>query len=297
MPRGRSPVSFELSCTDFTFHALPHERALALIAELDLDYCDLLFFPGCRHVQADEVRTAPAQTAMKIRERVSGQGLEVADVLGLFGGYRDLSPNHPDAAERASSRNVFERLQFGAGVGAHGVTIIPGMEWEGESRESALSRAGEEMAWRADRAASAGLRLSFEPHVESITETVDEVLRLCQLASGLTVALDYSHLVYHGIDQADIERLHPVTGHVHGRQGGPGALQLPSRLGSIDFERVVGALVEGEYDGFFCLEYCCDPYNDMDRVDTITETIRLRDLVRAVLAGEAVAADVRYPWD
>jgi sugar phosphate isomerase/epimerase len=291
-------VSIELSCTDFTFHALAHEQALALIAELDLDYCDLLFFPGCRHINVDEVRSAPASTANKIRERVAASGLQVADVLCLFGGYRDLSPNDPDLAVRAESRDAFERLlEFCTGVEAHGVTVIPGMEWPDETRESALSRAGEEMAWRAERAAAAGLRLSFEPHVESITETVDSALRLCELAPGLTVALDYSHLVYHGIEQAEIERLHPVTGHVHGRQGGPGALQLPLRLGVIDFQRVVNALIECGYNGFLCLEYCCDQYNNMDRVDTLTETIRLRDLVKAVLVGEAVPAEEHYPWD
>ena len=291
-------MSIQLSCTDFTFHALSHEKALALIAELDLDYCDLLFFPGCRHVNVDEVRSAPASTAEKIRERVAAAGLQVADVLCLFGGYRDLSPSDPDRGVRAESRDAFERLlEFCIGVEAHGVTVTPGVEWPGEMRGTALSRAGEEMAWRVERAASAGLRLSFEPHVESITETVDSALRLCELAPGLTVALDYSHLVYHGIDQTDIERLHPVTGHVHGRQGGPGALQLPLRLGVIDFQRVVSGLVESDYEGFLCLEYCCDHYNDMDRVDTLTETIRLRDLVKAVLAGEAVTQEERYPWD
>ena len=292
-----SQVSIQLSCTDFTFHALPHEEALALIAKLELDYCDLLFFPGCRHVDVDEVRSAPASTAEKIRQRVATAGLQVADVLCLFGGYRDLSPSDPDPRVRAESRDAFERLlDFCTGVEAHGVTVIPGVEWPGETRESALSRAGEEMAWRAERAAAAGLRLSFEPHVESITETVDSALRLCELAPGLTVALDYSHLVYHGIEQADIERLHPVTGHVHGRQAGPGVLQLPLRLGVIDFQRVVSSLIECDYHGFLCLEYCCDHYNDMDRVDTLTETIRLRDLVKAVLAGEAAPQEERYPW-
>ena len=145
------------------------------------------------------------------------------------------------------------------------MTIVPGMDWPGETHESALARSGEELAWRADRAADAGLRLAFEPHVESITESVDDTLDLCKRAPGLTVALDYSHLVFHGISQAEIERLHPVTGHLHGRQGAPGVLQASSRTGSIDFGRIVRDFVERGFDGFFCLEYCCDAYNDMDR--------------------------------
>jgi sugar phosphate isomerase/epimerase len=292
-------VPFELSCTDFTFHALPHEKALRLIAELEIPYCDLLFFPGCRHVQAEEVLERPAETAATIRRRVASAGLRVADVLGLFGGYRELSPNDPDSGVRQQSRDAFDRLlEFAGGVGAHGVTIVPGMDWPGESHDTSLARAGEEMAWRVERAHDAGLRVGYEPHVESITETVDDALALCQRAPGLTVSLDYSHLVYHGISQSEIERLHPVTGHVHGRQGAPGMLQASSRTGSIDFGRVVRLFVESGFDGFFCLEYCCDAYNDMDRIDTITETVRLRDLFLRVREGlPPDVEDERFPWD
>ena len=173
--------------------------------------------------------------------------MEVADTLGLFGGYRDLSPNDPDEKVREDSRRAFESLlEFAAGVGAHGVTVIPGMPWPDETRESSLARAGEEMAWRAERAGEAGLRLSFEPHVESITESVEDTRELCRLAPGLTVALDYSHLVYHGIPQTDVESLHDVAGHFHGRQGGPGVLQANARTGKIDFERVAKLLVDQE---------------------------------------------------
>jgi sugar phosphate isomerase/epimerase len=291
-------MAFELSCTDFTFHSLPHERALELIAMLELSYCDLLFFPGGRHVQVPELLADPVQAANEVARRVDAAGLGVADILGLFGGYRELSPNDPDPETRAQSREAFERLlEFAAGVGTHGVTIIPGMDWPGESHESALGRAGEEMAWRVERATEAGLRLSFEPHVESITENVEDTLRLCSLAPGLTIALDYSHLVYHGIAQSEIERLHPVTGHIHGRQGGPGVLQAGSRTGAIDFERVISLFVQEEFEGFFCLEYCCDAYNDMDRVDTITETIRLRDLFIAVRDGLPIPERDFVPWE
>jgi sugar phosphate isomerase/epimerase len=292
-------MSFELTCTDFTFHALPHDKALRLIAELEIPYCDLLFFPGCRHVQAEEVLADPTGTARSIAGRVESAGLRVADVLGLFGSYRELSPNDPDASTRSASRDSFRRLvEFASGVGAHGVTIVPGMDWPDETHETSLARAGEELSWRADLAAEAGMRLGFEPHVESLTETVADALELCSLAPGLRVSLDYSHLVYHGIPQADIERLHPVTGHIHGRQGAPGVLQASGRTGSIDFGRVIQLFTDSGFDGFFCLEYCCDPYNDMDRIDTITETIRLRDLFRRVEQGLPAEVDVeRYPWD
>jgi sugar phosphate isomerase/epimerase len=292
-------MPFELSCTDFTFHALPHEKALQLIADLEIPSCDLLFFPGCRHVQVQAVLEDPTGTARTIARRVEAAGLTVADVLGLFGSYRELSPNDPDDGTRAASRDSFARLvEFASGVGAHGVTIIPGMDWPGERHETSLARAGEEMAWRVERAREAGLRVGFEPHVESLTETVDDALELCSRAPGLTVSLDYSHLVYHGIPQSSIEDLHPVTGHIHGRQGAPGILQASSRTGSIDFGRVVRQFVERDFDGFFCLEYCCDAYNDMDRIDTITETIRLRDLFRRVQRGLPAEVEAeRFPWD
>ena len=88
-------MAFELSCTDFTFHALPHESALGLIAEMDIPYCDLLFFPGCRHVQVDDVLADPSGSAREVSRRVESAGLRVADTLGVFGSYRELSPNDP----------------------------------------------------------------------------------------------------------------------------------------------------------------------------------------------------------
>ena len=79
--------------------------------------------------------------------RVDATGLRVADVLGLFSGYRELSPNDRNPETRTKSRAAFERLiEFAEGVGAHGVTIIPRMDWPGESHADALGRAGDEMA-------------------------------------------------------------------------------------------------------------------------------------------------------
>jgi sugar phosphate isomerase/epimerase len=100
-------------------------------------------------------------------------------------------------------------------------------------------------------------------------------------------ALDYSHFVYQGIDQKDVDRLLPHTHHFHVRQAAPGVMQARAREGTIDFVRIRDELLALGYDGWFALEYQWeDGWLDFSRVDGVSETAELRD----VLLGEGVAA-------
>ena len=74
--------------------------------------------------------------------------------------------------------------------------------------------------------------------------------------------------------------LAPYTGHVHLRQCAPGVLQARWDEGVVDFRKVVEALERSGYRGWYALEYEHDSWLGNDRVDVMTETIRMRNLAR-----------------
>ena len=59
----------------------------------------------------------------------------------------------------------------------------------------------------------------------------------------------------------------------------------PGEDGTIDFRDVVGRLRTAGYGGFYCVEYVHTPRWNNNRLDVLSETIRMRDLLRELLAG------------
>jgi len=67
------------------------------------------------------------------------------------------------------------------------------------------------------------------------------------------------------------------------RQGAPKVLQARWADGTIDFGNVVRLLEDSGYQGYYGLEYEHDPWMGNDKVDVISETIKMRDLVRTLV--------------
>jgi sugar phosphate isomerase/epimerase len=203
-----------------------------------------------------------------------------------MGAFEVLAINHPDRSVRTESRDIFRHLlEFTLRVDGGGITILPGVPWEGESREDAFQRAADELAWRVRLAAPLGLRVSIEPHWESIAESVEATLELVRAVPGLSLTLDYTHFVFQGIPEREVDALIPYAQHFHGRQGAPGKMQATSQEGTIDYERIIRRLESDGYRGFFSLEYFWDDWADSKKVDCISETALLRDLFRRVYSG------------
>ena len=101
---------------------------------------------------------------------------------------------------------------------------------------------------------------------------------------GLKLTLDYAHFVCLGWRQDEIDVLAPFAAHVHLRQARPGALQAKVHEGTINFEALLATLRDGGFDGALALEYVNQDYMNTLYDDVLTETIALRDKVRAWLA-------------
>jgi sugar phosphate isomerase/epimerase len=102
------------------------------------------------------------------------------------------------------------------------------------------------------------------------------VARLVQ-ATGVKLALDYSHFACLGYRQDEIDPLAPHAGHVHLRQAKMGALQTKFAHGTLNFPAMFGTLRDAGYDGALAIEPVHQDYMNTLFEDVLTEIVALRD--------------------
>lgn len=278
-----------LACADNTFRLLePWESAVEVIRLLELDGVDVCLMGNRSHIRPEAVRDDIPAAAARIRAGLGSRRLAVSDLFVIpWTDFETLAPNHPDPAERSRSRALFEdMLELAILIGSPGMTTLPGVDWQGEGHADSFGRSVEELGWRVERARAAGVRLSIEPHLGSIAQAPGEAKRLCDETPGLELTLDYSHFVYQGYPQEAIEPLVPHARHFHARGAREGRMQSALRDSAIDFERMVDAMRATGYDGDIGLEYLWIDWEHLNDCDTVSETILLRDRLRAKLLGE-----------
>ena len=159
--------------------------------------------------------------------------------------------------------------------------LLPGVHFPQEQKEDSLNRAATELEWRAQAAERAGIKFAIEPHLGSIVPTPKEALHLLELAPTLTLTLDPSHFIRQGISDEMVMPLVSRTSHVHVRGAREGRLQAPLRENSIDFKKYVHSLNRHEYSGWIAVEYTWIEWEQCNEVDNLSETILLKNLLRA----------------
>jgi sugar phosphate isomerase/epimerase len=100
---------------------------------------------------------------------------------------------------------------------------------------------------------------------------------------GLKLTLDLAHFFSMGYRQEEIETLAPYAGHVHLRQAKQGHLQAKLEEGTINFPSLLGALRDAGYDGWLSIEYVHQAYMNTLYDDVLSETVKMRNLVRGWL--------------
>jgi sugar phosphate isomerase/epimerase len=277
----------KLACADDTFRLLrPHRAALELVAALGVEGVDVFLAGNRSIVRPEDARGDIPGAAAAIRADVAAAGLEVSDVFVIpWTDLETMAPNHPDEAERERSRDLFrDMLELAVRLESPGLTFLPGIEWPGDS--GSFDRAVEELAWRAEQARREGLRFSVEPHVGSVVAAPERARELAETAPGIELTLDYSHFVRQGMPEEAADVLIPFTRHVHVRGASARRVQESIRENTLDFERIVGALGAGGYEGYLTLEYVWLQWEHCHECDNLAESILLRDRLRAALAGE-----------
>jgi sugar phosphate isomerase/epimerase len=272
----------DLTCTSFSFPLLSFEDACRAIALLDIPAVDLGAHAGGSHLQPAAIEEQPAATAERVRRALDAGGLRAADLFPTFGhGFSDRPVNDPNPATRAANLTRFHSfVALCRATNCPGITLLPGVPWEELGPEGSFDLSVQVLGEYAAIAGDAGLRLSVEPHLESIAEAPERARELAERVPGLALTLDYSHFVAQGLSPARVHPLVPHAGHFHARQAAPGLLQTSARLGTLDFDDIVGRLRAAGYDGYLCVEYTWQTWRECDNVDVVSESILLRDQLR-----------------
>jgi sugar phosphate isomerase/epimerase len=272
-------MKLNLSCTDFTFPLLEHDRALAVIALLGLRGVDIGLFEGHGHLKPSRELLQPARNGAALQKKLAAHGLKAADIfLQIHAGFFEFAINHPEAKRRRFAREQFSRaLDYAEAAGSKHVTILPGVM--NKSRPASVSCSADELGWRIAQAQAAKLQLAVEPHVGSLIDTPERALDLIKDVPGLGITLDYAHFTRAGVPDERIEPLAKYATHLHARCARRGRLQSPLKKNTIGFPRVVKALEKNKFNGWIALEYVWIDWEHCNEVDVLSETILLRDLL------------------
>jgi sugar phosphate isomerase/epimerase len=276
-----------LASADFTFPLLPHERALDLIAALEMDGVDVGLFEGRSHLWPSK-EFADVQAASRLAQKLGERLLKPADVfLQMDPDFVPYAINQPDAGRRGKARDWFERtLEYAARLGSPHVTTLPGVYFEGqEPRETSWARSLDELAWRVDRAKAAGIVFGVEAHVGSLAPEPGEALRLVEGVPGLTLTLDYTHFTRIGLPDSAVEPLVKHATHFHVRGARQGRLQANFKDNTIDYTRVLRVMAETGYRGYLGIEYVWIDWEHCNESDNVSETVQFRDFLRKQFQG------------
>ena len=274
---------WSLSCADYTFPALRHHDALALIAALEFEAVDIGLFAGRSHVRPSDVFDDPLGEADRLADRLEIVGLGCADVFLIPGtDFDGCDPFHRDPEVRAGLiAGVAATARFCAAMGVGGLTVLPGVPDQGGDRRATIERVAPGLSAWVEVAAAHGVQLTVEPHAGSCVDRPDLVVELLERVPGLGVTLDPAHFVFDDVALDEVMRLLPWTCHVQLRGARPGTMQARMIENEIGIDALLGGFAAGHYRGHLATEYVWSDGWDCTRVDNISETAILRDQIRA----------------
>lgn len=272
-------MPIELGGHIFSTPHLKLEEAVRVWRALGISAMDL---GNGADLDPDVVGASPEREAERVRAIGERHGMRFYDA---FPQATDKHiTNTPDEQEYVHQRQVYAGwIDFAAEVGLDGITLSPGKYWPGLDAETAFARGRAQLVPLVEHAAERGVRLRIEPHVESVTWSPELVLRMLDEVPGLSLTVDHSHFVFHGMTYEQIAVMHPHGTHWHARQAALGQLQAGFDDGEIDFPRIVGDLKAADYRGIIALEVVHVGWMNLDRHDVLGETVRLRDQLRELV--------------
>ena len=265
----------EFSCHSWAFNDLTLAEALGTIARLGFRFVDIGSGANFNAARAAE---RPQAVASEIRQDMVTFNLKLADLYLLL-----PRISLDDEEKRQHELNLFKALiPFALELKTPGITLSPGLvhpEDDVEAQDRTVAALREMLR----QCKAAGLRLSIEPHLDSMAATPEAALKLVEQVPGLEITLDWAHMICQGIRDKDLQPLLEHTRHVQLRQAAKNKLQTPFDRGRLDVEEAMTMLTEADYQGLICIEYMkTTGWHGMAEVDTIAESVRLRDALREV---------------
>ena len=263
----------EFACHAWGFNDLTLPEALGTIARMGFRYVDI---GSGANLNAARAAGNPTTVAAEIKGDLALFNLRLSDLYLML-----PRISLDDENKRQSELTLFRRLvPFAAALGAPGITLSPGLTHPAEDVE-ARDRTVAALREMVRLGKEVGLRLSIEPHLDSMSPTPELALQLVDEVPGLQITLDWAHMICQGVRRKAIEPLLPHVRHVQVRQAARNKLQTVYDRGKLDIDEVLAALKAADYDGVICVEYMQTPgWHGMVAVDSIEESVHLRDALR-----------------
>ncbi|MEO5995767.1 MAG: sugar phosphate isomerase/epimerase family protein [Chitinophagaceae bacterium] len=274
--------TLQFACADFTFPLLEHSKVLSLVAMLDCKGVDIGLFSGRSHITAETEFQQIQHRAKTLKNQLDDRGLAASDVyLQLDTDLSLFAINHPDAKRRLYARESFLKLiEYANELGADHITTLPGMYFTGEKNADSVRRCQQELTWRVEKLKGSGLSFGVEAHVGSPFVNPEDALALLKAVPGLTLTLDYTHFIRNGYAQEEVDPLLNYASHFHARGARKNQLQVSMTDNIIDYAKIIENLQKINYNGWIGLEYIWINWERCNEVDTLSETIRLMDIIR-----------------
>ena len=268
----------KLSATSWSFPFCTLEETVGIVKALGIGALDVGFFYRAA-LDKNALLADPEGTA----ENLKAHNVELSNLYYLFGdSLEERNLAQPVGLEH-SITDFKKVLTFCKAAGIPSVMLLPGVINKGQSRHDALVRTATSLKELLPLAQDAGVVLAIEPHVHSYLESPALVLELIEHVPDLKLALDYAHFVCLGYRQEEIDVLAPYAAHVHLRQARAGVLQAKLEEGTLNFPALLATLREVGYDGYLALEYVHQSYMNTLYDDVLSESVKMRDLVREYL--------------
>jgi sugar phosphate isomerase/epimerase len=265
----------EFACHTWGFNDQPLATALGTVARLGFRYVDLGSGP---HLDVVAATAEPGKTADTYRELLETFNLRVSDLYIML-----PRISVADDDRRQHEIMSFERLMpFAAKLGVPGITVSPGVHKQGPPGE-VVPRVAEVLGQFVAMAGERGIALSFEPHLDSVTQTPEHALDLLNRVDDLMLTLDWAHLAKQGLKPDAALHLLPHLRHVQVRQAAPLRMQTPFEQGVLDLDRVMTLLMSTGYNGVIAVESLLTlGWHGAAAVDPVAEALQLRDALRAL---------------
>jgi len=238
------------------------------------------------HLEINHIAQDPRGEAAAIKQELALFNLQLSDVYLML-----PRISLADDKQRQRDIDLFKRmLSFLVALETPGVTLSPGLVHPA-SDEDALERtvsALQEMMQAARAATPATrLRVSIEPHMDSMAQTPEQALKILEQVDDLEITLDWAQLICQDVFHDRITTLLPKARHIQIRQAARAQLQTPFDRGRINIQKTVAAIKDADYTGVVCVEYMQtkSDRHGLINVDTVEEAVKMRDALRDARDG------------
>ncbi|PJF41584.1 MAG: hypothetical protein CUN54_00850 [Phototrophicales bacterium] len=271
-----------LTVSGHSFEIMTLEGTMAVAHHLGFKGIDISGFHarGRCSLEPEDVAADPQGQADMVNALLEKYELDAVDFFPQFGVSPDQHGlNDLDAAVRKKNEAYIRGgAQFCQLVGIPGMTILPGVDHPERSIAENLEVAGHEMKKATEIAAEYGVTIRFEPHMGSITHTPELAVELIErYAPDARVTLDYSHFLLQYIPEERIHKMIPYADHIHVRSARPGKLQVRHEENTIDWLDIIERLKAVNYQRALSIEYVCNPWYDINQLDTLHETVMTKE--------------------